>query len=131
MPRNGEIALTDGDEFRIGEYVISVTEDLTISATGPGVARQPFATGGMPNADRLGAADRRGADRLSAGRDAAPDPLGGDPLDDPFGRQPPPGFVHPIAAPPPASRAADPFDLAEEDSHHPAADLATTTCSRA
>ncbi len=117
VPRNGEIAVTDGDEFRIGEYVISVTEDLTIAATGPGVARQPFAAGGMPITDRLG------ADRRSAAPDPSPDPLGGDPLDDPFGRQPPPGFVHPIAAPPPASRAADPFDLAEEDSRRPVADL--------
>ncbi len=89
VPRDGQVELTDGDEFRLGEHLIQVAE--TKAATAPGV---PFAAAEFPP-DPLG-----------------DDPLGGDPLD-PFSA-PPPGFVHPIATPPPVLRAADPFDAADD-----------------
>jgi type VI secretion system FHA domain protein len=113
VPRNSEIPLTDGDEFRVGEYVFMVTEDLGAAAPGPYVVgHQPLVPGGVPHPDPL-----------AGPGDITPDPLGGDPLDDPFGRQPPPGFVHPITAPPPSLRANDPFDVAEEARRAPRADL--------
>ncbi|HSU05903.1 MAG TPA: type VI secretion system-associated FHA domain protein TagH [Acetobacteraceae bacterium] len=112
VPRNGEIALTDGDEFRIGEYVISVTEDLSPVGTAPYVVgHEPQMPGGVQRPDPLASV-----------KPVNPDPIGGDPLDDPFGRMPPPGFVHPISAPVPVLRTSDPFDVAEEDKRLPTAD---------
>jgi len=101
VPRNGEIELTDGDEFRLGEYVILVAETAAPAVD----AAPPFL------ADPLG-----GAGKLS------PDPLDSDPLDDAFGGAGRPGFVHPIAVPPPVLRAEDPFDLAEEAKRTPRID---------
>ncbi len=94
VPRDGQVELTDGDEFRLGEHLIQVAESMASAA--PAV---PFATP-EPPPDPLGN-----------------DPLGGDPLDlfDAPGFAPAAGFSHPIAAPPPVLRAADPFDLADSD----------------
>ena len=70
---------TDGDEFRLGDYVISVAA----AEDGPALA-----------ADSTSAGDARG-------------PLDADPLDDPFGRRPNPAFLHPAAAAPVNRRGAD------------------------
>ena len=81
--RDSRTELTDGDEFRIGDYTIAVA-DVAFS----------------------GSAD------ISApgGRD---DPLDVDPLDDPLGRAPDPAFSHPIHHAPAPQRLDDPFDLRE------------------
>lgn len=98
VPRQGEIELTDGDDFRIGEYVIRVSESVAPEgAFAQGHA--PLAPGGVARADPL----------------AAPDDLTPDPLDDVFGAGAAAPFVHPISAPPPqVMRTNDPFDLADE-----------------
>jgi type VI secretion system protein len=110
MPREGQIELTDGDDFRIGEYVFRVSETAApMTAHGPFAGHAPLAPGGAARADPL----------------AGPGDLTPDPLDDVFGAQfgdaPFDGagshaaFVHPIAAAPPqVLRANDPFDLADE-----------------
>jgi type VI secretion system protein len=105
VPRDGQVELADGDEFRLGEYVIRVSEALAEPA--PLIAHAPLAPGGVVRGDPL--ADPG---------DLTPDPLA-DPLD-PFAASPPPGFAHPVAAPPPALRAQDPFDLADEAKSGPA-----------
>jgi type VI secretion system FHA domain protein len=89
VARDAEVELNDGDEIRVGEFVIAVREV----------------------AARVGGGR---ADPLSDPREAGPDPLGGDPLDDPFGAPPPAGFGHSFAAAPPARRAQDPFDRVDE-----------------
>jgi type VI secretion system protein len=93
VPRGGQTPLNDGDEIRIGDYVITVAE--------------------VPDA----AAPSRVPDPLS---DARADPLGGDPLDDPFGAPPPAGFRHPISAPQASARPSeDPFDLFDSKQPRP------------
>jgi len=114
VPRNGEIEITDGDEIRLGEYVIVVAE-TPASATEPAA---PFFTGHAPPVPGNPAR----ADPFASTGDLTPDPLGSDPLDDALGGVGRPGFVHPIAAPPPALRPEDPFDLAEEARHAPRMD---------
>src|SRR5271155_6185106 len=47
MPREGQIELTDGDDFRIGEYVIRVSESLAQGAPFGG-RHAPFASGHAP-----------------------------------------------------------------------------------
>ncbi|HET8996866.1 MAG TPA: type VI secretion system-associated FHA domain protein TagH, partial [Acetobacteraceae bacterium] len=103
VPRNGQVELTDGDEVRLGDYVIMVSEAAD-AAHAPVAAHEALVPGGV-----------RRADPFAAPSDLTPDPLGGDPLNDPFGMPAPAGFVHPIAAPPPALRPSDPFDLADEE----------------
>lgn len=105
VPRDGQVELTDGDEVRFGEYVLTVSEVAVALPDPPMVGHSPLVPGGV-----------RRADPLAGPADATPDPLGGaDPLLDPFGAQPAVGFVHPITAPPaPVLRTADPFDLADE-----------------
>jgi type VI secretion system FHA domain protein len=90
LGRDVKVSLTDGDDFRIGDYVISVTE-----LAGEAPALPPAARG-------------------------AADPLGGDVLDDPFAGPPhprPSGFPYPAAQTTPPVRMADPFDLADEHQH--------------
>ncbi len=114
VPRNGEVELTDGDEIRLGEYVIAVAETAAqaLGAASPGPA------GYAPVV-----ADRSSpADPLSGAGQLGPDPLGSDPLDDVLSGAGQPGFVHPIAAPAPVLRAEDPFDLAEEAKRPPQID---------
>jgi type VI secretion system protein len=96
IPRGGQVDLADGDELRLGDYVIRVSEGAP--AAEPLLGHVAPVPGGVAHADPL-------ADP------AIPTP---DPLADPFDAPAPAGFVHPIAAPPPALRAQDPFDLAEE-----------------
>ena len=88
--RDSRITLTDGDEFRIGEYSITVDE----------VAAPP------PSA------------RAGGGRES--DPLDIDPLDDPLGRPHDPAFSHPVTHTPAARRVDDPFDREDENRHRPA-----------
>jgi type VI secretion system FHA domain protein len=111
VARNGQVALNDGDEFRLGDYVISVAESLAPTQAAPEAFPAPsFAAGHAP----LVAGGVRRADPLAGPGDVTPDPLGGDPLGDPFAA-PAAGFVHPIAVPPPPPRrGADPFDLRDE-----------------
>jgi type VI secretion system protein len=111
VPRNGEVELTDGDEIRLGEYVIMVAETAASAADPRGAGYVPPGPGGLGHDDPFG----------SVGN-LTPDPLGSDPLDDAFGAAARPGFVHPIAAPPPALRPEDPFDLAEEAKRAPRID---------
>ena len=80
VARNGQVALNDGDEFRLGEYVVSVAEGVAAATTN----LDPFAPGHVP----LTPGGMRRADPLAGPGDATPDPLGGDPLDDPFGAAP-------------------------------------------
>ncbi len=109
MARKSQIELTDGDDFRIGDYVIRVSE--TTMSAGASAApfappfappftdgHAPFAPGGVARADPL----------------AGPGDLTPDPLDDAFAMPSAAPFVHPIAAPPQMRRGQDPFDLAEE-----------------
>lgn len=96
VPRDGQVELTDGDEFRLGDYLIRVIE--TAAEAPPLTAHALAIPGGGGRADPF----------------ADPVDLTPDPLADPFDAPPVPGFAHPIAALPPAGlRAQDPFDLAD------------------
>lgn len=94
--RDSRVVLTDGDEFRLGDYTILVNEAADPPKAAP--------------VRREGHSD---------------DPLDIDPLDDPLGRPPDPAFSHPVqhmAVRPPE----DPFDRADSSSRRqpdPAADL--------
>ncbi len=101
MARESQIELTDGDDFRIGEYVVRVTETSALAMPGARSFTDPhaaFAPGGPARSDPL----------------AAPGELSSDPLDDAFAMPPAAPFVHPIAAPPQVPRGHDPFDLADD-----------------
>ena len=110
MARESQIELTDGDEFRIGEYVVRVTETrafATPAASRFPDAAAPFAPGGGARSDPFAGP--------YSGPYAGPEDLSPDPLDDAFAMPSASPFVHPIAAPPPqALRTHDPFDLADE-----------------
>jgi type VI secretion system protein len=98
VPREGQIELTDGDDFRIGEYVIRLSENAAQSAPFGG-GHAALVQGGVARADPL----------------AGPEDLTPDPLDDVFGAASAAPFVHPISAPQPrVMRHNDPFDLADE-----------------
>jgi len=99
--RDDEAVLNDGDQIRLGEHILTVTE--VRAAAG-------FAGGGFAGAGGRAAPM---ADPLADLGDG-PDPLAGDPLDDPFGAAPPAGFSHNFAAAPPVLRQQDPFDRADE-----------------
>lgn len=107
--RDSRVVLTDGDEVRLGDYVINVTElgGATLSGL------DPFALPGAP-ATLPAAAGPGRPQSLPRG---TPDPLGDDPLDNPFGLDAPPPapFAHPLPPAPPPSRGADPFDLLDEN----------------
>jgi len=91
--RDNEATLNDGDEFRLGEHVIRVTEVLTA---------------------HVGGGSARRGDPLADAGEANTDPFGADPLDDPFGAPAPAGFRHNFTAAAPALRPQDPFDRADE-----------------
>jgi type VI secretion system protein len=95
--RDSRTILTDGDDFRLGDYTITVAE--TADA---GVGR-----GGAATIDPFDA---------PIGPSEGGSPLDIDPLDDPLGRPPDPSFQHhmPYRAGGPAR--PDPFDVAEERS---------------
>ena len=98
VPREGQIELTDGDDFRIGEYVIRLSEGAGQAAPFGG-GHAALVQGGVARADPL----------------AGPEDLTPDPLDDVFGAGAAGAFVHPISAPQPqAMRHNDPFDVADE-----------------
>ena len=90
--------LTDGDEFRIGEY--SFTADEVAASAG---------SGGRSTEGRNAAAMHDGGD-----------PLDIDPLDDPLGAPMPradAGFSHPVRHVSAGPRAQDPFDKQDEAQH--------------
>jgi type VI secretion system protein len=95
--RDSRIMLADGDQFRLGDYVINVAEVDDDPAgninAGPGSTGDAPAFGGG----------------FGGGRQNH-DPLGGDPLDEPLARGPGFPFQHPIAHVPPKARPSDPFD---------------------
>jgi len=98
VPREGQIELTDGDDFRIGEYVIRLSESAAQAAPFGG-GHAALVQGGVARGDPL----------------AGPEDLTPDPLDDVFGAGAAAPFVHPISAPQPqVMRHNDPFDLADE-----------------
>ncbi|MDE2006497.1 MAG: type VI secretion system-associated FHA domain protein TagH [Rhodospirillales bacterium] len=104
VPRNGQAAVNDGDEIRIGDYVLIATE------TAGRAAPPPHAAGPMG----------RGADPLA--EVLTPDPLA-DPRLDPLAAEGTPGFAHPLSVPPPSPvRAHDPFDQADARHGTPAHD---------
>ncbi len=110
--RDSRVILTDGDELRLGDYAISVTE-LGGATAGD---LDPF--GFAPPPPALPAAAAQPAPLLRG----TPDPLGDDPLDNPFGAEAAPPaapFAHPLPAAPPPSRSADPFDLLDENQRRP------------
>ena len=91
--RDSRLELTDGDSFRLGDYLISVATlpDAVARPSGPAMGTEP-------------------------------DPLGGDLLDDPFGEPSPAAarFAHPMPQAAPALRVADPFDALDEGHRHAA-----------
>jgi type VI secretion system FHA domain protein len=108
IPRESQIELTDGDDFRIGDYLIRVSEtDVGPLQRGAGRApASPFVSGHA----QLSPGGVARADPFAAPGDLTPDPL-----DDVFGEASAAPFVHPIAAPQPrVLRANDPFDLADD-----------------
>ncbi len=100
LGRNNQVVLTDGDQFTMGEYVVSVAEQ-------PGDAQAGFAA---EREDPLGG-DPLGGDPLGSGP-AALDPLGDS---DPFGPDAgaAAGFSHPFPAVQPNVRRDDPFAIAD------------------
>ncbi len=113
VPRDTEVAIADGDEIQLGDYLILVEEAEAVPqpyATQP-LATQPLAT--RPFAPPPAAPGHRAPmdDPFGGGGDVA----GGrrDPFDDPFAASPPTGFAHPFA-PPTIPTIRDPFDLADE-----------------
>jgi type VI secretion system protein len=95
--RDSRVVLTDGDEFRLGDYSITVAEtDDQVAAR-----RAPLA---------------QHADPFATVREADPGPLDADPFEGPLGR--PSGFHHPLPQAAPAPHAEDPFDLADERQRH-------------
>ncbi len=108
--RDSRVVLTDGDELRIGDYVINVTElgGATLSGL------DPFVSPAVAPTPPAAAAPAR----LPSLQRSTPDPLGDDPLDNPFGLDaapPPAPFAHPLPPAPPPSRGTDPFDLLDEN----------------
>ncbi len=107
--RDSRTVLTDGDDFRLGDYSITVSE--AADPREAGVAFDRFA----PQPGRGGAF----ADPFDgpAGPSEGGNPLDIDPLDDPLGRPPDPAFQHPMAPRAIGPKREDPFDVAEERSH--------------
>lgn len=98
--RDSRTILTDGDDFRLGDYTITVAEAVDAGLGRGAAAIDPFDAPAGPN--------------------EGGSPLDIDPLDDPLGRPPDPAFQHhmPYRAAGPAR--PDPFDVAEERAHRPA-----------
>jgi type VI secretion system FHA domain protein len=110
--RDSRTFLTDGDEFRLGEYVITVSEAAAQAAM-PTAAADPFDLGFSPAPPPPAPFQQAGF--FPGARSDIPDPLGYDPLDDSFGSPAPAAnpFPYPMPSPPPSLRSQDPFDLAD------------------
>jgi type VI secretion system FHA domain protein len=89
--RDSRVFLTDGDQFRLGDYTVNVAE----VDHAPVRQADPFA------------AQAGGRGGFGGGR---VDPLGGDDLADPFGGEPGTIFHHPVSRPVAAVPREDPFD---------------------
>ncbi len=102
--RDEEVVLHDGDEIRLGDYTISVTE---VSAASRQSARR---AGAVPAAH--------------GGRDPFEDARGenGPLLDDPFATPSPSSFAPRYTPPPPPLRRDDPFDRADDSARSRAPD---------
>ena len=99
--RDSRVFLTDGDQFRLGDYTVNVAEvDHHPAARQPDPFAHPTTPrGGFGNVDDF----QGGGGRV--------DPLGGDDLSDPFGGEPGTVFHHPVSRPAAAPiRRDDPFD---------------------
>ncbi|GGC29173.1 phosphopeptide-binding protein [Siccirubricoccus deserti] len=86
MPRDSQVVLADGDEFRLGDYVVRVSE------AGPAAVAFAAPPAGLPAAD----------------------PLALDPFGDPSEMPAAGGFSHPMRIETPLPRGLDPFDTADE-----------------
>ncbi len=115
--RDSRVALTDGDEFRLGDYVMSVTE-LDDAASAPD---DPFSFGAPTQHPTPPGAAPAPASSCCAARPTRSAPTR---WTTPFGERPAApaaGFGHrptPVAAP---ARAPDPFDLLDEQQRRPGA----------
>ena len=118
--RDSRVVLTDGDEFRLGEYTIAVAEVADARSAGA-FAPDPFASGSYAPGSYAPDTFARGGAQDPFSDPPAPaegrSPLDIDPLDDPLGRPPDPAFRHPVAHRAAAPRVEDPFDMAEERAH--------------
>ena len=99
--RDSRTELVDDDDFRLGDYTISVA---VVEAAERGRAAaaldDPFDG--------------------PAGPAEGGSPLGFDPLDDPLGQPPSPGFAHPVMHRASGPKREDPFDVAQERAQRPA-----------
>ncbi len=107
--RDSRTVLTDGDDFRLGDYTIAVAEADGARPSSRGAATLDPYAGGMGG--RAGFPDPFDA---ASGPDEGGSPLDIDPLDDPLGRPPDPAFQHPLARKAAPPKLEDPFDMAEE-----------------
>lgn len=99
--RDSRVFLTDGDQFRLGDYTVNVAE----VDHAPGARHaDPFAAG--PSG---GARGVFGEDNFMGGGGRV-DPLAGDDASDPFGGEPGTVFHHPVSRPVAPVRRDDPFD---------------------
>jgi type VI secretion system FHA domain protein len=119
--RNSRLVLTDGDTVQLGTWQLSVAE-----SDDPGGAASGFGASGFGASNFIAP---RG-DALAPAGAGGGGPLDIDPLDDPLGHafenSAAAGFQHPMPHLPPAVRAEDPFDLAENErrrAHGPDEDL--------
>lgn len=96
--RDSRTVLTDGDDFRLGDYTITVAETSDQRADPRAATR-----GGYDDPFDGPPGPAEGAS-----------PLDIDPLDDPLGRAPNPSFQHHLAPRAAGPAQYDPFDVAEE-----------------
>jgi type VI secretion system protein len=130
--RDSRVVLTDGDEFRLGDYTVVAQEVAAGAFSGPERRDDPLGgdplggnpQGGNPQGGNpLGGNPFDRAESLNSapltGSNPNNDPLDVDPLDDPLGRPPDPSFSHPMRHVAPIQRQEDPFDRADEVRHRP------------
>jgi type VI secretion system FHA domain protein len=106
--RNSRLVLTDGDTVQLGTWQLSVAESDDPAGAAGGASGFGASNFIVPRGDALAPAGAGGEG-----------PLDIDPLDDPLGHafenSAAAGFQHPMPHLPPAVRAEDPFDLAENE----------------
>ena len=98
--RDSRTVLTDGDDFRLGDYTVAVAET---AESGVGGGRGPAALDPFDSPSGTLSGPSEGGS-----------PLDIDPLDDPLGRPPHPAFQHPMPYRTAGPARSDPFDVAEE-----------------